>query len=154
MILDCNTSTGRKFIAYQHECLAVFCKNKNIHCITTNDTMSADIDAIFYRDSVLAVGECKTRNLTLMQLKKFGSYLVSYSKIEKLMVVSKALQCYGLLLVYLIPDSKIVWCKVCDKDGKLLVHLERRTTATQATCNGGTAVRENAYIPIRDMLVI
>lgn len=154
MHLDCNTSNGRRFIAYQHECLAAFCKSKKVSCITTNDTLSADIDAIFYRDSVLAVGECKTRQLTLKQLKQFGSYLISYSKIEKLVSVSKSLQCSGLLIVYLIPDATIVWCKVCDTQGKILVDLSRKTTTTQATCNGGTAVRENAYIPVSDMLVI
>lgn len=154
MHLDCNTSNGRRFIAYQHECLAAFCKSKKVSCITTNDTLSADIDAIFYRDSVLAVGECKTRQLTLKQLKQFGSYLVSYSKIEKLVSVSKSLQCSGLLIVYLIPDTTIVWCKVCDTQGKILVDISRKTTTTQATCNGGTAVRDNAYIPVSDMLVI
>ncbi len=154
MNLDCNTSNGRRFIAYQHECLAAFCKSKKVSCITTNDTLSADIDAIFYRDSVLAVGECKTRQLTRKQLQQFGSYLVSYSKIEKLVSVSKSLQCCGLLIVYLIPDKTIFWCKVCDAKGNLLVDLDRKHTVTQATCNGGNVVRDNAYIPISDMLVI
>lgn len=92
--------------------------------------------------------------MTLSQLKRFGSYLVSYSKIEKLIAISKSLQCYGLLIVYLIPDTKIVWCKVCDKQGNLLVDINRQTTSTQATCNGGTAIRDNAYIPFDAMLLI
>jgi alkylated DNA nucleotide flippase Atl1 len=154
MNLDCNTELGRKYISYQHECLDAFCGSKNLKCVTTDDSLSADIDAVFYRKNIIAIAECKTRNLTMDQLKRFGSYLITYAKIEKLRALTKSLQCYGLLIVYLIPDKRIVWWKVCDKDGTILVNLNKSKTSTQATCNGGVVIRENAYIPLNEMLVI
>jgi len=154
MNLDCNTKLGRKYISYQHECLETFCSSKNLRYATTDDRLSADVDAVFFRKDIIAVSECKTRNMTMSQLRSFGSYLITYAKIEKLIVLSKALQCYGLLIVYLIPNKQIVWWKICDKDGTILVNLNKSKTSTQATCNGGVVIRENAYIPLNDMLVI
>jgi hypothetical protein len=106
------------------------------------------VDAILWRSSIVGVAEVKTRNLTYQQLSGFGSYLVTFSKLEKLRSVAKALRCPGLLLVYLIPETKTVWWKVCDGQGEWTVDVKVERTSTQATCNGGTAMRDNAYLPL------
>ncbi len=148
MSLDCNTENGRRYISYQHLCLQSFCAAKKVGYATTTDTSDADVDAILWRSSIVGVAEVKTRNLTHQQLSGFGSYLVTFSKLEKLRSVAKALRCPGLLLVYLIPETRTVWWKVCDSQGEWTVDVKVERTSTQATCNGGTAMRDNAYLPV------
>ena len=151
MNLDCNTENGRRYIGYQHLCLQSFCAAKKVGYAETSDTSDAYIDAILWRSSIVAVAEVKARNLTYKQLLNFGSCLVTFEKLKKLKAVSRALRCPGLILVYLIPDAKTVWWKVCDEMGEWTMDVKIERTTTKATCNGGTAFRENAFLPLSSM---
>jgi hypothetical protein len=148
MSLDCNTANGRRYINYQHLCLQSFCTEKNVSFVPTVDTSEADVDAVLWRKHIVGVAEVKTRNMTFTELSRFGSYLITYAKLTKLCSVAKALHCPGLLIVYLIPDNRTIWWKICDKTGDFLFNPKIERTETQATCNGGTAIRYNAYLPL------
>ena len=151
-MLDCNKAEGRIYIGHQHECLRMFCSSKDLKCATTDDTSTADIDAVFYRNHIVAVGEVKTRNISLNQLQKFGTYMVSDYKLEKIANISNSFKCAGILIVYLIPDRKVVWCKISDKYGRILVNADKVTK--QLNDNGKIEMQNLALIPLDEMSVI
>lgn len=154
MNLDCNTPKGREYIKHQHSCLKKFCNTKGITYASTNDKKHADVDAILIKEQIVGICEVKCRDMTLNQLTDYGSYLITNEKIEKLQYLSNSLQCHGLLLVYLIPEDIICYWYICDTDGNLLLNYDIKTSETQATCNGGKATRENAYLPLQEMKVL
>ena len=152
MNLDCTTENGRRYIAHQHECLRRFCAAHGVNYITTDDEGSADVDAILYRSNTVAVAEVKSRNLTHGQLEAYGSYLVSQSKLERLMALARGLRCVGLLLVYLIPERRTVWWKVCGREGERELDWQVRATETSTSCNDATRVEgANAFLPLESM---
>jgi len=152
MALDCTTANGRRYIAHQHECLRSFCASHAVSFVATDDEGDADVDAILYRSKVVAVAEVKSRNLTHGQLEAYGSYLVSQSKLERLMALARGLRCVGLLLVYLIPERRTVWWKVCDRRGERELDWEIRATETSTSCNDATRVEgANAFLPLASM---
>lgn len=151
-MLDCNKAEGRIYIGHQHKCLRMFCSSKNLKCATTDDTSAADIDAVFFRDHIVGVGEVKTRNISLNQLKRFGSYMVSDYKLDKIATISNSFKCTGILIVYLIPDKKVVWWRVSDKCGRILVNAKKITK--QLNDNGKIEMQNLALIPLDEMSVV
>lgn len=149
--LDCNTPKGREYIKYQHNCLTKFCNTKGITYSSTNDKKHADVDAILIKEQIVGVCEVKCRNDTLEQIIDYGSYLITNEKIKKLQIISKSLQCHGLLIVYFIPNDIISYWYICDTDGNMLFDYDIKISETQATCNGGKASRQNAYLPLQQM---
>lgn len=155
MALDCNTAVGRTYIGWQADCLARLEKAWDVKCAHTDDTGDADVDAIAIRDGQLqAIMEVKSREMNLDQLRRFGSYLITFEKLLKLRAVAAALRVPGLIVVSLLKDKQIVYWKVCDVEGHFLIALEGKITETQATCNGGTAHRYNAYLSLEDMKIL
>lgn len=151
MALDCITENGRRYIAHQHDCLRQFCERHSVQYVTTDDEGSADVDAILYRSNVVAVAEVKSRNMTHDQLRGFGSYLVSQSKLERLIAVARGLRSVGLLLVYLIPERRTVWWKVCDCYGIAAMDWRVERTETSRSCNDDRRVDGwNAYLPLTE----
>jgi hypothetical protein len=149
MSLDCNTDRGRLYIARQHEIAARCGAMWESIPVATPDTKSSAVDAMFMRGQQLhAVAEIKARNLTLDQLRGFGSYLVTFEKLEKGRRLAASLTVPYLLIVGLWPEREIVWWKIADGAGEFQLTIRREHTPTQATCNGGKARRENAYLPL------
>ena len=149
--LDCNTPKGREYIKNQHSCLKKFCNTKGITYASTNDKKHAGVDAVLIKEHIVGICEVKCRDMTYNKLIYYGSYLISNEKIEKLQYLSNSLKCHGLLLVYLIPDDIICYWYICDTDGNLLLNYDKKTSETQATCNGGKAIRPNAFLPLQQM---
>jgi len=52
--------------------------------------------------------------------------------------------CIGLL--YLVEDKTLMVQKLCDAQGNLTAEMLIKNTTTQATINGGSIARNNAYI--------
>lgn len=152
MSLDCNTPAGKVYIDWQQNCLNRIEEAWKVECAYTDGSEAADVDAITFRDGkILGVMEIKSREMDLAQLRRFGSYLITFEKLLKLRAVSAALCVPGLVVVYLLKDQEIVFWKICDAAGNFLVPLECKVTETQATCNGGQAMRYNAYLSLKEM---
>jgi len=155
MSLDCTTPRGQVYIAHQMGCLDRLNKAWKVQIITTDGSDMADVDAVAVRDNcVSAVMEVKSREMDLAQLRRFGSYLITFEKLLKLRAVAAALRVPGLVVVSLLKDQTTVFWKICDREGGLLVGLESKVSRTQATCNGGSVDRYNAYLSLEDMQVI
>ncbi len=150
--LDCNTTKGKVYISHQMECIDVLAKAWGVSLYATQEDKAADIDAIAIKGNrISAVMDVKSREMDLDQLKRFGSYLVTFDKLLKIREIATRLTVPGLLVVYLVRDKRVVYWTICNRDGYMLPRLESRISTTQATCNGGEANRYNAYLSLDDM---
>lgn len=152
-MLDCNTEKGKRYISHQIKCVDKLKEVWNTDIFCTKESQSAHIDAIGIRDDrVSAAIEIKTRNNSLETIKRWGSYMITYEKLVKLCDISKALEVKGFLVVYLIPDDKIMYWNICNEKGEFIVKFTKEITTTQKTCNGGQIDRLNAYISLKSMI--
>lgn len=124
--------------------------------MATDDAFADAIIAKRENDVLKMVGICeiKTRlmagdtKLTVRYLKENGGYLLTYDKISKGVDASSMLSVPFFLIVRLVHENIILIWKVSDEQGVFEFDFEKRVTKTQDTCNGGTAKRLNAYLPI------
>jgi hypothetical protein len=110
---------------------------------------------LFFRNNdCVAVAEIKSREMSIEELKGFGSYLITHSKIATGKELSGLIGVPFLLYVKLIKDDVIVYWKITNNFGEYLVSFNTKQTETKSNCNGGTALRENSYIVLDDMQVL
>jgi hypothetical protein len=151
--LDCLTPRGRVWIAQQRKTAREIAARWNATLIETPDDTCAAIDALFARDGVLVgLAEIKCRTLSLDELKGFGDYLITAEKLERGIALAAACGVSFVLIVRLA--DAIGWWRVSDAAGRRCLAWQERETATRATCNGGTAVRRNAYLPLDAMTAV
>lgn len=150
--LDCNSPRGRLFIARQHEIIHECADAWHCQSVHTVDSRESPVDVLFNRDgALLAVAEIKARDMTRSQLASFGSYLVTYRKLQEGVKVATALCVPYLLVVGLYPEQIVVWWTITNRRGQWLLRPSVRFTETQETCNGGSVSRQNAYLPLDRM---
>lgn len=120
--------------------------------IETPKNSPALIDAILIgkvSSELKGVIETKCRyKLTLEQFKTSfkNEWLVTWDKVHNAMQIATSLgvPCFGFL--YLVTDKVLLIQKLSEPSGKLNVKIRLETTETQATINGGKAIRTNAFI--------
>lgn len=145
MGLDVLTENGQIAVEYSRKALNQIGKK---YIETAQDTI-ADIDGFFIKDNVIiACYEIKSRDMSLDTLEnKFNNeWIITYDKILRGAAVAKALQVPFCGVLHLIPDNKTMLIKITDSNGEFCVPIRITRSKTQATCNGGTANRVNAYI--------
>ena len=153
-MLDSETETGQLYI--QKEKLV----SDRVSQLTRSEAVelgsnTTHADRLFIRDGKsVCIAEIKTRNMSLPQLEKFGSYLISYHKIDRGVLISSLLHVPFMLFVYLIESDDIVYWTISDSEGKEACTYVVQQTETQATCNGGQALRENAYLYLDGMKLL
>lgn len=151
MALDCRTPRGRSFIAQQRETARRLAAAWDASLVETGDGAAALVDALFVRGGVLVgLAEIKCRTLTLARLETFGDYLVTEQKLLAGAALSVALRVPFVLAVRL--EDAIVWWRITDGRGRRELVWQTCRTETRATCNGGSAVRQNAYLPLGEMV--
>jgi hypothetical protein len=120
--------------------------------IETPKDSPALIDAILIgstSNELKGVIETKCRyKLTLEQFKTSfkNEWLVTWDKVHNAIQIANSLgvPCFGFL--YLVNDKYLLIQKLSEPNGKLNVKIRLETTETQATINGGKAIRTNAFI--------
>jgi hypothetical protein len=119
---------------------------------TPKDT-PALVDAIVTNKSsteLLGVAETKCRydiaSLEQFQANYKNEWLVTWSKVNNAINIatSMGVPCVGFL--YLVKPRVLLTQKLSDNTGRLAVDVRLSTTSTQATINGGIALRTNAFI--------
>jgi hypothetical protein len=159
MGLDVLTPKGQQSVRDEQAAVALFTGRfpQYAYCETPKD-LSADVDALLMIGGTLRqVVETKCRYDCDME--KFmgqyrGQWLVTYDKLVRAMDVAKALRIGLMGFVYIVPSKTLLVARITDDQGKFLVPFSVQTTRTQATINGGSAVRSNAYINMRGATVI
>jgi hypothetical protein len=151
-MLDILSRRGRLSAEQEQRAVGVFRKHHPdyIYAGTPKDK-PADIDAVLVNGSdLVAVVETKCRKLTLQQLleKYQGLWLVSFDKIERARRGAMSHQVPLVGWLWLDDDQLLLTQRLCEADGTFAVTIAIKTTMTQRTINGGTAVRSNAFIPM------
>jgi len=145
--MDIQTPLGQWSLAKEHEAMKALCDKMQWTDVPTPRDMPSILDGVMSDGSeMIFVYEMKCRDTTLDQLYKWGSYLISYNKIQVGAMVSTYLQVPFVVLVYTTQDKRLLSFRITDEKGKLKALMEVHETQTQATINGGKARRLNAYI--------
>lgn len=144
MNLDCETPVGRAWIARQrstvNRCAAAWCVE------IAAPPEPSRVDALISRcGALLAVAEVKSRDLSFAALKDHGTYLVTFEKLNAGREIAQCLHVPYLLIVGL-SDAVVYW-QISDALGEWCAPMSIERTETQATSNGGTAERANAFVP-------
>ena len=153
-MLDSETEGGRRYI--EEEALVAE-RVGEVFGVTPLSLGSATThsDRLFSRDgTVVSIVEIKSRNMSLSELENLGSYLLSYHKIDWGIAAAQLLHVPFLLFVSLMKSNHIVYWTIANGEGNIRCNFQVQDTKTQATCNGGVAVRENAYIFLDGMKVL
>lgn len=92
--------------------------------------------------------EVKCRNMSIDQLK--GEYenrwLVTADKIDRGVAICKGLGIDFRGFLYLVPNKMLLIVPIWSYEKGYVADIEYEQTQTQATVNGGLAMRLNAYI--------
>ena len=156
MALDINTKKGQSSLEYEREMLehirSTFCKKHTTSMlIETNKYKEAKVDGIIVKDNqVSGIFESKCRNMSLMELNSYGSWLITFDKIMDGKNLSKMLCVPFIGFLYLIKDKIVMYWKITDSKGEFEFDFEIKKTKTRKTINGGEAIRTNAYLPFKD----
>jgi len=150
--MDILSARGQDSLMHER-IVSMWIENKwDCRYIETPKDSPALIDAIITDSKagfMKAVVETKCRyNTTLPQFQtKFNNqWLVTWDKVQNAMKIATSLgvNCIGLL--YLVEDKTLMVQKLCDAQGNLMAEMLIKNTTTQATINGGSIARNNAYI--------
>ena len=147
--MDILTEKGQQSLRYEDRMLDAIKKKYSVDIIETDKDSPALCDGFMVRNGVTTgVFESKCRNATVQDFEKWGSWLVTYEKIDGLAWMSNKLYIPALGFLYSIPDDVILMWQITDREGNYKFEFRVEKTITQATINGGKAERENAYLPI------
>lgn len=153
-MLDSQTPTGQRFIQLQRDTQQILEARGYKFIEMSRETSNHDVIIASEKDGVLTatgIAEIKCREMagdvpiTREYLK--SGYLISY---DKLTYGASASELFGIpyfVIVNLIPERYILIWKLAE-DGNFLFEFPVRESQTKKNCNGGVAVRLNAYLPL------
>ena len=131
--MDILTDKGQKSLEYEREMLErirhSMCEKhqEDSYIIETDKNMDAKVDGIIVKNNqVSGIFESKCRNLSLMQLVDFGSWLITLDKIMDGKQLSEMLRVPYIGFLYLIKDKIIMYWKITDKYGDFSSTLKLR----------------------------
>ena len=148
--MDILTEKGQQSLKHERVMLEIIKNKYNFDIIETAKDQPALCDGFIVKDGIIiGLFESKCRNATLKDLKKWDSWLVTYKKIDGLAWLSSKLRVPAVGFLYSIPDGIVLRWKITDKEGNYLFEPIVKNTKTQRSINGGEAMRENAYLPMK-----
>jgi len=153
--MDILTKKGQKSLEYEKEMLKKIRQyiqkegKNNSYLFETNKYTDAKVDGVIVKNNILSgVFESKCRDMSLMELQDYGSWLITFDKVMDGRQLSEMLRVPFLGFLYLLKDKIVMYWNITDKHGEFLFDFEVRKTTTQKTINGGIAYRANAYLPL------
>jgi len=153
--LDINTPKGQESLQYETIMLDRIKRKRKIEIFETDKKSDAKCDGIIVKNNnIVGIFESKCRNMTKEELSMYGSWLVTNEKIMHGRYLSEMLRVGFFGFLYLIPDNNIFMWHITDSNGKFKFDFESKITKTQKTINGGTAMRENSFLPISESILI
>ena len=115
----------------------------------------AQLDGVLMSNNKIhRICEVKVRFMSLEALKKMGSFLISYNKLQAGRDASRAFRAPFVILVYLVESDNIISLKITNDDGEFITGFKKEVTRTNYDINGGEAYRENAYIELDRLSLI
>jgi hypothetical protein len=150
MTLDVLSPRGQQSRVEEERAYRVFAASyPDFQLIQTRKQDPAAIDAILVRDGVLAaVVETKCRSCKSETF--FGAFGGEWLITRDKLVVSHSLAkwlCVPLVgLLYLAKDDLLLAASLWRPGKGWVIPIRSKETETQATCNGGRAVRLNSFV--------
>lgn len=127
------------------------------YCETPKDR-PAIVDAVLVKDDkIVGVVETKCRTIltiSVFQYKFKEQWLVTAEKIRKAAKVADSLQVPFIGFFYLAKEDALYFETIWKPETGWNVKIENKMSRTQATVNGGTIVRENAYIDMTNAKIL
>lgn len=156
--MDIQTPRGRETLDHERRSIELWAHNyPNIYYCETPKNRPASVDGILTTrdDRIVAVVEQKSRDTTIKQLLAWNcEWLVTQAKIDRGRDIAKHLCVPFIGFLYLIPDDALIVRRIANEDGSWAATIRTESTRTQATVNGGSIVRENAYINMVNAIVL
>lgn len=123
-------------------------KRYNWNIITT--PQFALIDGVAYMNhEITHIIEFKSRDESWDSMMHYGTYLISWDKIQNGMTMAKMMRVPFILIVYLVQSDMVLGVELATEDGTLAVNdIEVKETRTQRSIQGGSVMRKNAYIDL------
>lgn len=117
---------------------------------------TAPVDAIWVQDGVcVGCSEHKCRNITREEIRTLGdTYLITEQKLFDGIDASTKLGVPFYVAALFIPEETVYLWQVTDTHGVPQFQWDAALTTTQDTCEGGTATRLNAYLPMHEAKTI
>ena len=139
--MDIFTPKGQESLEQERKLLASFCAATNYSVIETDKNQPAQVDGFIVDGGVLCgVFESKCRKADVAKMHKWGDeWILTHQKLLDGAEISKRLCTPFYGIVYLLDEPIGIFIKLTDSE-------------TQATINGGTVVRANAYIDLSPCL--
>jgi hypothetical protein len=148
--MDVLTKRGQQSVADEQKARAIFLSHyPSYQYIETQKNQPADIDALLVRDGVIA-GVVETKCRYDVNIDEFvgtynNSWLVTFDKIARGKQIADAM-CTKLIGFLYIVQSETLLIQMISDNGLYVPDIKIATTKTQATINGRSAIRSNAYI--------
>ena len=156
--MDILTPKGMVTLIQEMDAIQIFLgKYPSYDFIETPKDEPADIDGFIIRNGTLVSGvEVKCRMMTCDQLfhDYKGRWLITYDKIERGISICRSLGVDFRGFLYLVPDKTLMIVKIWDHKTGETVDMDLEETRTQATVNGGSIVRLNAYVSVAGATVV
>jgi hypothetical protein len=161
MGLDINTPRGQATLEAEMRAAAIYEASHRALYVHTPKKRPAAVDAILLKGKdrlVIGVVETKCRfpptmTLAMLQGEYRMKWMVTAAKIEKLIMVAQAFQVDAFGMLYITHDDVLLVKQIYSPDHGVTSYVSR-ISGSQATVNGGSAVRLNAYIDMRDAELI
>jgi hypothetical protein len=148
--MDILTAKGQETRQQEERAIEIWLKHFPAYSyVQTPKDKPAIIDAILSVDGVMkAVVETKCRNTSVTEFHcSFkDEWLVTYEKLIKAADIASALSVPLIGFLYLIQDDVLLYQKLWEPNNGWTCHMSIKPTWTQATVNGGKALRSNAFI--------
>jgi len=115
----------------------------------------ARLDGVLMKDNKIhRICEIKVRWMSLQTLKNFGSYLISYDKLEAGREASRAFCAPFVILLYLVDSDNICSIKMTNEKGQYITPFKKEVTTTNYDIDGGSVDRLNAYVQLDRLTII
>jgi len=157
--MDILSAKGQATLPDEQRAKEIFLLNyPRYRCVETPKDRPADVDAFLVLDhAIKAIVETKCRYDC--DLEKFrGAYgnewLVTFDKLEKARTIARSLCVKVIGFLYLKQSDILLVQEIVNADGLYVPSIRLDSTTTQATINGGSATRTNAYIKMDGSVLI
>ena len=133
---------------YEETAFDYLLKRYNWHIVTT--PQFALIDGVAYMNrEITHIIEFKSRDESWDSMMHYGTYLISWDKIQNGMDMARMMRVPFILVVYLAQSQMVLGVELATEDGTLAIpDIEVKETRTQRSIDGGSVMRKNAYIDL------
>ena len=152
-MLDINTKRGQESLRDEHEMLRYIQDKFNVKFVESPKDKSSACDGFICQNyKIVGLFESKCRyDMDSSLLKKRNSWLITHQKLLECQTLSRLLKIPFVGFLYLVSDKTIYSCKITDENGDFIIKYDVKKTITRKTINGGEIIRENAFIPVKDL---